>query len=780
MGDITQALRAAQSGLLANQAALNLVSQNVANVNTEGYSRKIIQQQSVVLAGQGAGVSIADFVRNVDKGLLKTIRIELAELRAESIQENFYARLQETFGAPGDNSSISHILEEFAEAAELLSVSPDRVLEQSEFIRQAQQIVEKFLDMSETIQDLRLQADSRITDIVAEINQLTTNIDQLNDDIIRFGSTGNDTTDLEDQRDEQVDRLSELIDIRFFSRSDGDIVIFTSSGQTLVDTIPPTLSHTSAATMTSTSTFANGQVDGIYVGARVAGNDITNSLRGGEIKGLVELRDDILPNLQSQLDELAAALRDQVNLVHNRGTAFPGRQEATGSRIFPLPSEQTITFANSTDSVLALVDTEGNQTISIRMSQLLTGSAFGQTYGDGTNDTTGITITELAARLEDFFQLNGAPSATAALNSQSQLAINLSNTSLAFSFRDETGTSNGSAIGDAQISFDADGNAATQYASNEVTVSGFSNFFGLNDLFTDGLAENIKDSNVLSSNFVSSAAILSFRDADTPINAGTAQYLGHVVIPSGSTLQEIADLINNGGIDTNGSFFPEAAPVAGTSFSAITNITASVVPDGSGFRLRLAHDDGKSFTVTHSVSDNTLATNRQITVRTLISELGLKDADVRVTSTLVVRPDIVTTPGLVSTGQLHWDANKGVAGEYLSRPGDNAIAEALASAIVNPTSFQASGGLPNLNVSFTEYAASIVSRNASLADTNKRTIETQQNLTDSLIFKSDSVRGVNLDEELADLIVFEQAFSAAARVIATIQEMIDRLEQAVS
>ncbi|MEQ8804623.1 MAG: flagellar basal body protein, partial [Rhodospirillales bacterium] len=65
MGDITQALRAAQSGLLANQTALNIVSQNVANVNTVGYSRKIIQQQSVVLAGQGAGVSIADFTRVV-------------------------------------------------------------------------------------------------------------------------------------------------------------------------------------------------------------------------------------------------------------------------------------------------------------------------------------------------------------------------------------------------------------------------------------------------------------------------------------------------------------------------------------------------------------------------------------------------------------------------------------------------------------------------------------------------------------------------------------------
>ena len=339
MGDITQALRAAQSGLLANQTALNIVSQNVSNVNTEGYSRKIIQQQSVVLAGQGAGVSIADFTRVVDQGLLKSIRLELGELNNVTVQASYYDRMQETFGAPGDNTSISHILEQLKEAAELLSVSPDRVLEQNEVVRQAMAAVEKFADMSRSIQDLRLQADQQIESVVVEINQLTADIDQLNDDIIRFGSTGNDTTDLEDQRDNKVDRLSELVDIRFFSRNDGDIVVFTSSGLTLVDTIPPTVTHEAASSMSSTSSVAGGQIDGIYVGERLAINDLTTQARGGQLAGLLNMRDDVLPNLQAQLDELAAQLRDQVNLVHNRGTPFPGHQELTGSRIFPLPQE---------------------------------------------------------------------------------------------------------------------------------------------------------------------------------------------------------------------------------------------------------------------------------------------------------------------------------------------------------------------------------------------------------------------------------------------------------
>ncbi len=758
MGDITQALRAAQSGLLANQTALNIVSQNVSNVNTEGYSRKIIQQQSVVLAGQGAGVAIADFTRNIDKGLIKTIRLEIAELRGESVQENYFARLQETFGAPGDNTSISHILQEFKEASELLAVTPDRTLEQSEFIRQAQRLVEKMEDMSSTIQDLRLQADNQITDVVEEINRITINIDQLNDDIIRFGATGNDVTDLEDQRDEQVDRLAELVDIRFFSRNDGDIVVFTSSGQTLVDTIPPVITHTSAAAMTPTSTVAGGQIDGIFVGDRIPGNDLTNKLRGGELKGLVELRDDVLPNLQAQLDELAAAIRDQMNLVHNRGTPFPGRQDATGSKIFALPSEQTIAFANSTDTALVLTDNSGNETISVRMSEILTGTAFGQTYGDGSNDTAAITITELAARLEDFLQLNGAPSASVQLNGQSQLSILVNNTSLNFAFRDESASTKGSSQTDASISFDSDGDGDV-----DETISGFSNFFGLNDLFVDGQTNNLRDSNVLSSGFVSTAGTLHFRDALTPQSGGTPQYLGQIAIPAGSTLQEIADLINNGGTDTTGQL-----GTAGATFAAVTNVTASVIPEGSGFRLRIAHDNGSTLIMTEGANDN------------LFSELGLHSADIRASASLSVRADLVSTPGLLSTGQLQFDSTKGVAGEYITAAGDNANAEAMAAALTNTQSFTTAGGLPNLSVSFTEYASSIIARSSSLADTNSRIIETQKNLTDSLIFKSDSIRGVNLDEELANLIVFEQAFSAAARVISTIQEMIDRLEQAVA
>jgi len=134
---ITLALRTAQSGLLVNQQALDAISNNIANVNTPGYSRKIVNIETRVVGGAGAGVQISEITRNVDEGLIKSLRLELSSYHKLDIQRDYFARVQELFGEPADNTSISHVLNEFASAAESLAVSPDKTINQSELVRQA-------------------------------------------------------------------------------------------------------------------------------------------------------------------------------------------------------------------------------------------------------------------------------------------------------------------------------------------------------------------------------------------------------------------------------------------------------------------------------------------------------------------------------------------------------------------------------------------------------------------------------------------------------------------
>ena len=720
MGGLTQALRTARSGLLVNQQMLDVVANNIANVNSEGYSRKIVNTETRVLNGVASGVQISEITRRVDEGLLKNIRIELAELNKFTVQDDFFARTQDLFGKPGENSSLSHLFENFTSALELLAVSPDKSLGQAEVVRRAQDVTFALQNMSETIQELRQQADVDIADTVTEMNKIVASIDQLNEDIITNGSVGRDVTDLKDQRDQRIDRLSELVDIRFFFRSDGDVVVFTSGGRTLVDTIPPKITHSAASSVSASTTKNEGDFTGIFVGTIVARNDITSELRGGQLKGLVDLRDDILANMQSQLDEFAAEMRDVFNQIHNRGVSFPGAQSYAGTRTFVRSAVQTITFNGTDDTTVVLFDASGNQTAQTTIRTL-------------NSNVATITIANLATQLQAFLRANGAATATVAISTTNKLDINLNTPAINLSFRDETATTNGSTLEDAVIAFNA--NAA---GPTDETVNGFSNFFGFNDFFVDNLAENIYESNVLVSTFTVSASALTFRDASGTLGSP-------LTVAAGTSLEDLATLITN----------------------SVTDVTATIVTDGSGVRLRISHDNGSSMTVTQAAGN------------TFLTDINLHLADVRVAGTLTVRADIASTPAKLSTGAVLWDADRGAAGEYFMSIGENSVIDALAEAFSASNQFDTAGGLATAKTTFAEFASKIVSENARLAATNESSIDRQRSLTESLQFKSDSVRGVNLDEELSNLIIFEQGFAAAARVISVIQRMFETLERVI-
>lgn len=728
-GDITLALRTVQSGLLTSQAALNTVANNIANVNTPAYSRKIINLETRVVGGVGGGVQIGEIGRQVDEGLLRSMRQESSAFQKFESQIAVFDRLQDIFGAPGDNTSLAHVSQDFADAAELLVVSPNRLIEQSNLVRLAQQLTDTLHTMTASIQDLRLQADIAIGENVTRVNALIERISDLNDSLIANTSVGRDVSDFKDQRDQAVDELASIIDIRYFTRDNGDVVIYTNSGRTLVDKIPGVLTHDVASTMAETLSHSAGQVDGLYVGAKVAGNDLTNTILGGKLKGLIDARDQVLPKLQSELDHFAAKLRDTVNQVHNRGVPFPGMQTMTGTRTFIEPASQTMKLdptSAADDVTIALFNSSGDQTAVTTLNTIMVAGGFASRGAWVIND--------VASTLQTWLRANGAANATAAVNSVGKFAINLSEPSLNLAFRDQTATANGSTHEDAKIGFDANFDGTV-----DETVDGFSYFLGLNDFFVDNLADNIHESDVITGTFSSGAATLVVRDSTGALTGSP------LAIPAGTSLQGIADLINNN----------------------ISNLDAALVPDGAGYRLRVSHANGSSFTLTQ-------------TAGTLLGTLGMHIADTRTASSLAVRDDIVLTPSLVSRGTMQWNPDIGASGLYYTSTGDDTSALQLAQALNTNISFKTAGHLGGITTSFTGYAAQILSESANRADNNTADAELSQSLFDSLRTKSDNVRGVNLDEEMSTLLLFQQSYTAAARVVTVVQRMFDALNNIIT
>ena len=134
-GDLTQALRTAHSGLFTSQQALDTVARNVANVNTPGYSRKIVNLEQRTVAGVGAGVDFGVLTRRVDQGLVDSLRQEAGALGASNVRKNMLDRIQDLFGTPESDTSLTHSLTDFQMAVESLAAAPQSELQQRDVVR---------------------------------------------------------------------------------------------------------------------------------------------------------------------------------------------------------------------------------------------------------------------------------------------------------------------------------------------------------------------------------------------------------------------------------------------------------------------------------------------------------------------------------------------------------------------------------------------------------------------------------------------------------------------
>ena len=159
---LTLTLLTAVSGLQTNQAALQVTANNVTNVNTDGYSRKIAEAQAVTLDGAGAGVTLGDITRNVDTQLLAESHQALSTLSALNIQESYYQRIQNLFGQPDSNTSVGARLNDLGAALQELSASPESAVLQTDAVELSITLTRQINDLSDEIQELRTEADRDI------------------------------------------------------------------------------------------------------------------------------------------------------------------------------------------------------------------------------------------------------------------------------------------------------------------------------------------------------------------------------------------------------------------------------------------------------------------------------------------------------------------------------------------------------------------------------------------------------------------------------------------
>ncbi len=711
------------SGMKAAQQQLNIISSNIANADTPGYTRKTAAQNNLVLAGVSSGVSLGNIQRNVDENLLKSYLSSNSTSGNYCKQNDYLTKVETLLGSPTGDNSIAANVSNLQSAFETFANDVTSASGKYTLLNNAKTIASRLNSISTEIQKLRGDADLNITDAVSEINTELKTLHELNEKIVQYNVMGYDgVADLEDQRDEALRSISEKIDISYFKRDNGAIVIQTKSGDTLLDDEPHYLSHTAISQAGPTTSYAGGEISGIFVN----GKDITNSIKDGEIKGLIEIRDVTLPSLQSQLDELAGGLKEAINSAHNMGTSYPAPSSLTGTRTFINPDQQSIQIQNG-DVRFTIFDAEGNQVATASL-----GGDLGFTEG---------TISDMTTTIQNWLRSpNGAnlPQAVVEVNEDGHLVIDTGDSSYSFSIMDTANSAAGADQQNVTINFAANG--TTNY---DRQFSGFSSFFGMNDFFTSQNPESVYDSKVVSKNLdlgLKEQVVLGFSSPSEGINFGT------ITVNPGDSLQDIVNKINENP-DLN------------------ETVKASLVPNGDGYVLRIVNTTGEQLEICENRLNGDPAPG-------LISKLGIQPSDALTASSIQVREDITQNPNLIAGGVPEFNAS---SGEYQINQASNATAIKMAEMFSSTLSFNQAGTIGATETTLANYASTFVGSIASQASNTKSNMEYQQELCTSIATKEATISGVDIDQELSYMIMFQQSYAANAKAFTANKEILDML-----
>jgi len=340
----------AGSALSASQLSMQIASSNIANADTQGYSRKTVNQVATTTGVFGSGIAVTGISSNVDKYLLASLMSAASALGAATTTADFANSLQAMLGSTssgsGTGTSLAATITSLQSALTSLAGTPESDTLKGLALSALDAVATQLRETSSTVQSLRSDADHQIADSVDAVNSALNQIADLNKQIVAARARGDSSADLEDQRNAALATITGLMDVSYYVTSNGEMRISTTSGTSLLDSRAHELSYSAAALATTGTVFSAITVDG---------KDITGEVRSGSIAALIEQRDEILPATQAELDALAVQLMATVNDLTNSGTASPPPSSLTGTATV----NATDALSASGTARIAIVDSDG-------------------------------------------------------------------------------------------------------------------------------------------------------------------------------------------------------------------------------------------------------------------------------------------------------------------------------------------------------------------------------------------------------------------------------------
>ncbi|HEX3810704.1 MAG TPA: flagellar hook-associated protein FlgK [Rhizomicrobium sp.] len=703
-------LSSALTALQTNSSALRVVSQNVANINTPGYARRVVNQQTQTIGGELSGVDISSIQRVVDQYYQSETLSASASSAQYDAEGTVYNQLNALLGQPGDGTSLTSQLDNVLSSLSTASLDASSNASRQGVLNSMQSLASTVSTLSGSVANLQVQTDQQVSSSIGTVNDLVKQIYDLNQQIQTQEATGNTSSGLLDQRDLAVQSLSQYVGVRTGTQSNGAMTVMTQDGITLVGDTYAKLSYDGGSTNGSFGAItytninpATGQVIG-------QAQTLDSHLGSGSLKGLIDMRDQTLGQLQTELGQFAQKTALAFNKVSNANSAYPPPTELDG-RNTGLLSTDALNFTGKT--TIGITDSSGNLVSRVDVN-----------FDAGTLSVDGGAAQPLGATMGDF-----ATALNSALGSNGSASFTNGELSISGS------SGNGVVVQD---------DATTPSSRGGV---GFSQFFGLNDVFQSAAPSVLTTG--LSAGDDSGIAAGSEIDFVLRGPDGQIAKQASVTMTAGMSIGDVVNALNG------------AMGSAGT-FQLKSDGSISMTPSAAnaGYALDVTEDStqrgstGMSFTKLFGIGTQQQSAQA--------SNFSVASAMKTVSNLPFAQPSITATT---------------VAGDSVVTPGDGRGIAAFETMLSSAQNFAAAGGLNGQSGTLGDYAGMYyqdVSTRTASSQTNQTTQDDRLTEAQSQLASSS---GVNLDEELSNMMVYQQAYSAGARMLTVVQSLYDTLLQ---
>jgi len=339
---MTDILNTGKSALFAFQRALSTTSHNIANVNTEGYSRQRVDFDSIPrsgdsVLGSGGGVKISNIERLSDQFASARVSATTSAHAAEKTHYEMASRLDELVVTEG--MSVAPALNDFFNSIQDANADPSSVATREVVIQNAQQLAERFHSLQAQLDDARSEVNNRTREAVGVVDQYAESIAAINKQIVGAASTPNAASvhDLRDQREQLVSKLSEYIDVDTLIQDNGSMTVFIGKGVSLVN-------DSEAQKLSTTRDSLYPDRVQIQLGEGSSTQVLNARLQGGVIGGLNDFSENTLTQAGHGLGRLALVLADSINEQHALGVDLDGN---AGTDLFGQTEPEVFADANN-------------------------------------------------------------------------------------------------------------------------------------------------------------------------------------------------------------------------------------------------------------------------------------------------------------------------------------------------------------------------------------------------------------------------------------------------